>query len=137
MKSEKGSIGIMLGIAVIALVSMIAGAILIQTQQSAVGIIEGKVTIGPICPVQRIDEPCDTSPEAFDTRKILVYKNNVIVKKISLDGEGNFRTELNTGTYAVDINHIGIDRSNDVPREIVIEAGKTTVLNIDIDTGIR
>ncbi|MFC1954746.1 hypothetical protein ACFLVZ_02875 [Chloroflexota bacterium] len=44
---------------------------------------------------------------------------------------------LEAGIYTVDINHIGMDRSSDVPKEIEIGAGKTIELNIDIDTGIR
>ena len=48
-----------------------------------------------------------------------------------------YRVELKPGVYMVDINHIGIDYSSDVPKIIEVISGVTTRLDINIDTGIR
>ncbi len=103
------------------------------------GVLEGTVTIGPICPVQRPDKPCPVPCEAYQARKVIVYDKSGanLVKEIDIDCEGHYRTELQVGEYMVDTSHIGIDRSSGVPTKIRIEPGETVVVNIDIDTGIR
>jgi hypothetical protein len=111
----------------------------ISARDTTAGILEGNVSIGPICPVERLDQPCITPPEAYEARKILVFgdEGKTLVKTVNIKGNGYYRTELNPGTYVVDINHIGIDRSADVPAIIAVRSGKTVILNITIDTGIR
>ena len=37
----------------------------------------------------------------------------------------------------IDINHLGIDSAEDLPKEIVIKAEGTIRFDIEIDTGIR
>jgi hypothetical protein len=111
----------------------------ISSQDAPPGILEGNVSIGPICPVERPDQPCITPPEAYETRKILVFRDDgkTLVKTVSISGKGYYRTELNPGSYVVDINDAGRDRSADVPATMAIRSGKTLTLNISIDTGIR
>jgi len=106
--------------------------------RQANGVLEGKVSIGPITPVQQ-STPVPTPPEVYAARKVLVYDSvhNKLLYTISLDDSGNYRVELAPGTYVVDTNHAGIDRSSDVPKTIEIESGITVVLNISIDTGLR
>ena len=48
-----------------------------------------------------------------------------------------YRAELEPGIYTVDINHIGVDYSDDVPKQVEIQSGITYKLDIKIDTGIR
>ena len=102
------------------------------------GVLEGKVSIGPITPVQQ-STPVPTPPEVYAARKVLVYdsEHNKLLYTVNLDDNGNYRIELEPGTYVVDINHVGIDRSSEVPKTIEIEPGITVVLNISIDTGLR
>jgi len=102
------------------------------------GVLHGKVDIGPITPVQQ-STPVPTPPEVYAARKVLVYDSghNKLLYTVSLDDNGNYRIELEPGTYVVDINHVGIDRSSEVPKTIEIEPGITVVLNISIDTGLR
>ncbi len=113
---------------------LIAGCI-----QREKGVLQGHVKIGPLCPV----EPCRTSPEqmekVYELRKILIYDANrqSVLEEVNIDKNGNYSIGLNPGKYLVDINRTGIDRSAEVPKEINIESGKTVVLDINIDTGIR
>ncbi len=106
----------------------------------ASGFLKGTVTIGPLCPV----EPCTISPEqlaaVYAARKVIVYTpdRTVVVKELSLDqNNGGYSAELEAGQYIVDINHIGIDRSPDVPKTVTIGPGQTVTLDIAIDTGLR
>lgn len=110
-----------------------------QNGSPQVGILAGRVTIGPICPVERLNVTCPVPPEAYAVRKIVVYRADgaSIVQVVGINATGYYQTTLNPGTYVVDINHIGIDRSATVPQEVTIRAGETIVLNIDVDTGIR
>ena len=104
------------------------------------GILEGHVTIGPLSPVVRVDEPEPTpNPAVYAERAVVVYKvdGKTEVVRLDIDVEGNYQTELPAGTYVVDINHAGIDRAADLPKEITITSQQTTRLDIDIDTGIR
>ena len=103
------------------------------------GVLEGTVTIGPLCPV----EPCQITPEelaeTYATRKVIVYnaERSSVIKELSLDKTGKYKTELIPGQYIVDINHAGMDRSSDVPKAVIIESARTTIVNISIDTGLR
>jgi hypothetical protein len=103
------------------------------------GILEGNLTIGPICPVERPGIPCPVPCEAYQARKILIYDKSgtKLLQQVNIDCDGHYRVELKAGEYMVDVNHVGIGHVTNVPKKIEIEAGHTVTLNIDIDTGIR
>jgi hypothetical protein len=102
------------------------------------GFLEGFVTIGPICPVEQINVTCPVPPSAYEARKIVLSTEEAqVVTIVDIDSTGFYHTSLAPDTYIVDINHIGMDHSTDVPTAVTIIAGQTTVLNISIDTGIR
>lgn len=103
------------------------------------GLLHGIVTIGPILPVEKQGEIPTVPCEVYEARKILVYDKNKdnLIKQLDIDCDGRYRAELKPGTYTIDINHIGIDTSSDVPKQIKITVDTTTRLDINIDTGIR
>lgn len=104
------------------------------------GIIEGHVTVGPLVPVVRVGEAEATpAPEVYAGREVVVFREDGKTEfaRIKIDSTGNYRAELPVGTYVVDINHVGIDMSADLPKEIRIVNQRVTKLDIDIDTGIR
>jgi hypothetical protein len=103
------------------------------------GILTGTVTIGPISPVVRPGEEPVIPCEVYETRKIMVYDGDMeeLIKQVGINCDGIYMVELTPGVYAIDINSIGIDYSDEVPRKIVIRPGDTYELNLDIDTGIR
>ncbi len=106
---------------------------------SETGILQGKVSIGPISPVERPGETPIIPCEVYEARKIVVYneKGNELIQQIDIDCDGRYKTELNPGIYTIDINRIGIDHSPDVPQKVEIRSSITVRLDIDIDTGIR
>jgi len=103
------------------------------------GILQGKVTIGPISPVEKPGKTTVVPCEVYQARKIMVYDGTGgdLVAEVEIDCEGKYLLRLKPGTYTVDINRIGIDSSSEVPVKIEITAGLTYRLDIDIDTGIR
>ena len=106
--------------------------------KQATGVLEGKVSIGPITPVESTT-PVPTPPAVYAARTILVFDqwHSKLHYALSLDDNGNYRVELKPGIYVIDINYAGMDRSSDVPKSIEIDAGRTVELNISIDTGLR
>ena len=104
------------------------------------GIIEGQVNIGPLQPAMQAGEEAPTPhPEVYAAREIVVYKKNGVTEFTSLEigATGWYEGELPVGTYVIDINRIGIDSADNLPKKIEIKAGITTLLDIEIDTGIR
>ncbi len=101
-----------------------------------IGLLEGKVTIGPLCPV----EPCPvTVSNPYTSRTIILRKQTgEFFTQIILQEDGSFEAEIGAGIYILslsDCSFLGCNRS--LPKTVTIEAGKTTETKIDIDTGIR
>lgn len=105
-----------------------------------VGTIEGHVTIGPLTPVVRVDEPTPTpNPEVYAAREVVIFKadGKTIYTRLKINPDGNYQSGLPIGTYVIDINHIGIDTAKDLPLKVEITENAVTRVDIDIDTGIR
>jgi hypothetical protein len=106
------------------------------------GILEGKISIGPICPVETDppDPGCLPTAETYKAYPVSVWtqdgKSKITLLKPSLDG--SYKTDLEPGKYLIILetggNNIG---SSNLPIEVTIMSGEITTLNIDIDTGIR
>jgi hypothetical protein len=107
-----------------------------------VGFLEGKISIGPICPVETDppDPGCLPTAETFKAYPVSVWtsdgRNKITLLKPSLDG--SYKTDLDQGNYLIILetgrSNIG---SSNLPVEVTIITGNATTLNIDIDTGIR
>lgn len=114
------------------------------------GVVRGRVTIGPLCPV----EPCDLPPEQvariYEARKAIVYElfTKVKVAEENLDQNGVYYFSLRPGNYIVDIsdaegNELPLDLTrrpmigNTIPKEVEIRSGEKVTVDFDIDTGIR
>ncbi len=104
------------------------------------GVLMGIISIGPLCPVETIppDPNCQPTEATFKAWPIGVWtadkKSKVSTLKPNLDGSYDF--ELQEGSYVVDLevqHHFG----SNLPATIMIAQGVTTVLDIEIDTGIR
>ncbi|MBI5881449.1 DUF333 domain-containing protein [archaeon] len=103
------------------------------------GYLEGKITIGPICPVERYppDPNCQPKQETFDAWKVAVMKQGVKVAELNPALDGSFSILLPAGRYVIDfVTHHGIG-GGALPADITVRAAGTTTLDIDIDTGIR
>lgn len=122
---------------VLAIIGLLLSGCAASVQET--GTLAGKVSIGPLSPVQMVGEVEVVPPEVYAARKVLVYDKSGknLIKQVDIDSTGHYLVELKPASYTVDINHLGIDRSGEVPRQLEIRAGETVTLDIDIDTGIR
>jgi hypothetical protein len=106
------------------------------------GWLEGTISIGPICPVEKIppDPACMPTAETYKAYPVSVYTSDGKIKITQLDPslDGSFSTELPPGNYQVILKtatkYIG---GSNLPSEISIVSGEKTMLSINIDTGIR
>jgi hypothetical protein len=109
-------------------------------EQKVTGTLQGHVTIGPLQPVVRVDEPTPVvPPEVYTTRQIVVYTadGQTEIARVPIRPDGTYQVALSAGSYVVDINRAGMDYSKDLPAAVQIVTGQKTILDIDIDTGIR
>lgn len=114
------------------------------------GVLQGKVSIGPLCPV----EPCHLSPgqlaKVYEPRKVIVYDQSTKTKiaKLDLNQDGEYSISLKPGKYIIDVtdgkgNELPLEKPrsrmsrNVHPKEFEIKAGEKFEVNFDIDTGIR
>ena len=103
------------------------------------GTLAGHVSM-TMSPVLREGVPEPTpAPEAYAIRQVVVWREDgrKEVTRVQIGPQGNYEVQLPTGTYQVDINHVGMDRGIDLPQVVEIHPGQTTRLDIRIDTGVR
>ena len=98
------------------------------------GVIEGRVSLGPIMPVCQEGVPCDG---IYANAKIIVRdKSGSTVATTNADQRGVFRVAVPAGAVVV-----GVDVEGTPPHcsqaEVVVAADVTVRANIDCDTGIR
>lgn len=110
-------------------------ALMRGTQRPEQGTISGKVTIGPLCPV----EPCpDPSPDIYASRQLVLQPRSGSPTYVQLNSDGSFQATINAGTYTVNLTNctfLGCEYS--LPKTIIVEPNEITVIDINIDTGIR
>jgi len=106
------------------------------------GFLEGIISIGPICPVEKEPPAPDCLPtyETYKAYPVSIWTSNGRRKIAQINPalDGSYKIELNPGNYLVILeteqNRIG---SSNLPAEVAIRSQAETILNIDIDTGIR
>lgn len=108
------------------------------------GLLQGRINIGPLSPVEHPGETTPIPCDVYNARKIMIYDRSgtnllkqVDIKCNTSGNYGEYSVELKPGIYTVDINRIGMDSSSDVPKQVEIKPDVTVSLDIDIDTGIR
>ena len=127
---------VLIAITIVVAIFLNAGTSLPGTG-NATGTLAGNVTIGPLCPV----EPCSISRDqiiaAYAARPLMITTTGgTIVASVTADPDTGYSISLRPGTYVVDIRHQGIGGGN-LPKTVIIRAGETIRLDINIDTGIR
>ncbi|HYO46000.1 MAG TPA: hypothetical protein VEY33_04845 [Gemmatimonadota bacterium] len=106
------------------------------------GTLAGQISVGPFCPVEVEGQECPPPPGIYESIQVLVYaqlgNGNLLVADTRPDATGNFELQLPAGSYRVALEHsIGIPGGPDPVQEARVEAGATTAVSFDIDTGIR
>ncbi len=100
---------------------------------SATGVVTGRVTAGPTCPVEQVGHPCAPRPVVAEVQATAVGR---IVASTHSAADGTYRLELSVGTYTVvAVTQNMLPRC--VPRTVTVTAARTTRDDITCDTGIR
>jgi len=98
--------------------------------------IQGRVTIGPGCPVEIQGSPCPDRPYAA---KVVVHQGANLVTTFETSADGRFRIPLDPGTYdvsAVSLQANGISRMTPIP-PVDVKDGAYASVSIVFDSGIR
>ncbi len=106
---------------------------------SASGIVQGTMSIGPICPVEQAGHPCNPTPQMYAAHQVFVYASDRSKKIATLtpDAQGNFTITLPIGMYLVDVKHQPVGSVQGAPAMVTVLKGKIKTITINIDTGIR
>jgi hypothetical protein len=97
--------------------------------------VEGRVTIGPQCPVEQMGSPCPDAPyEAL----ITVSRDGDTVRQTRSASDGTFRISLQPGRYGVVAGPIdGSSLPFGRQVEVVVKQGTFTHVDLSVDSGIR
>ncbi len=98
--------------------------------------IEGTVTIGPTCPVQRIDSPCPDRP--YDATVSVLDATGVgVLASVRSGSDGRFRVLLPAGRYLVRSESETALSPRAFEEMVDVEPGHLTPVQIVFDSGIR
>ena len=128
---------ILVGISIAFAIVLFGGGLPAETGDGN-GTLTGKVSIGPLCPVEPCTVPHDRLIAAYAARPITISTpTGTVITTVTADPESGYTVALKPGTYVVDITHQGIGGSPELPKTVTIRNGETVLLDISIDTGIR
>jgi hypothetical protein len=96
--------------------------------------IEGHVLIGPVCPVEQLNNPCPYKP--YQATLSVLDANRRKVVTFQTDANGYFHEALNPGTYILHPETPGVmPIAPDQTFSVLL--GQNTRLTITYDSGIR
>lgn len=99
------------------------------------GYLTGRVTLSPICPVERIPPDPGCAPKPYAALVDISGMHNFYIQ-LHADTNGIFRTPLPVGNYTILIHQNSIYPRCD-PQNVTLSSGATTTADISCDTGIR
>lgn len=106
------------------------------------GILEGRVFLGPTCPMEHIPPLPGCAPRPYATT-ILVFaadNNAAPVATFATDASGTFSAALPAGAYVIQAKG-GSSANGYLPRcgstEVTVAAGAAATTTLNCDTGIR
>ncbi len=70
------------------------------TPATAVSVLRGHVTVGPMCPVMRIDQPCPDRP--YQATLLVRNTSGVLIARIESTAEGAYMLPLPPGKYVME-----------------------------------
>jgi hypothetical protein len=99
----------------------------------ATGVVVGRVTAGPTCPVERIDQPC---PARAVVAEVQARAGSGVVGSTRSAADGTYRLSLPAATYTlVAVTKNQFPRC--VSRTVTVTAAQTVNGDISCDTGMR
>jgi hypothetical protein len=124
--------------ATLALVTLVAAGTVTAcgTVSGPTGLLQGKVTLGPISPVEQVGGPPNTRPYAA-TISIETFGNDAVAT-VTSGKDGVFVVRLEAGSYRlVPLPPEGRPFPRAAPLDVTVVAGTTTRVTIPYDSGVR
>ena len=96
--------------------------------------IEGRVLVGPQCPVEVAGSPCPDRPASV---RLVISKQNSheSVASVTSDADGRFRVALTPGAYT--IIPLSQGPGPGAPQDVTVRRHAFTKVTVRIDSGIR
>jgi hypothetical protein len=122
-------------LSLVSLVGMIAIAV-VTTAGACNSGIQGTVTLGPTCPVER---PGMTCYKPYAGTIDIFNESDRLVKTVHSSADGKLRVSLKPGTYTLKPQPRDPARPYPIgkPVSVTVKPGSYTSVNIEYDTGIR
>ncbi|MBI4314403.1 MAG: carboxypeptidase regulatory-like domain-containing protein [Chloroflexi bacterium] len=95
--------------------------------------IEGQVTIGPMCPVVMLNDPCPDQP--YQATMDVLDASGEQVAQFQSDTQGRFKVALAPGVYTIRPQGEGITRAPQ--QDVTVVDGQFAPVEIIYDSGIR
>jgi hypothetical protein len=119
----------------------------IQAQEtqtnSTMGTVTGKVKFSPTRPGPvRPNEP-EADPSvmqkiyAAHKVRVIAEDGNKVVREVEINSQGIYKTELEPGIYFLQITPPSMGKIQKQGERVEVIAGKTTNVDISVDTGMR
>lgn len=133
---ERGT-GVPKALAIVGAIAALASVLALITAQQMgdFGTLAGKVSIGPLCPV----EPCHENTDIYASRKVVATPDILFggPSYADIGPDGAYSARLRAGAYHVTVTDCDFLGCRRLPLQTEVLPGKTTALDIEIDTGIR
>jgi hypothetical protein len=97
--------------------------------------VEGRVLVGPTCPVEQAGSPCPDRPLATDLE---IVRGSDVVATVRSGSDGRFRIELEPGRYTI---RPGESATGGLPRGtpvgVTVSPHSFASVTVTFDSGIR
>jgi len=98
--------------------------------------VEGVVTIGPVCPVVQVGQPCPDQPYA--AKLMVANPSGKMIARGSADADGRYRILLAPGDYLLEAKAAdGGAFPAAASHPFSVRQGEWTTVNVVLDSGIR
>ncbi len=98
--------------------------------------IDGVALLGPLCPVEREDEPCPDRPLQDATIRVRRQSSGGTFATLSTDADGRFRVGLEPGDYTL-VPEPGDPFPVASEQDVTVAPGVWIEVTVSFDTGIR
>jgi hypothetical protein len=105
------------------------------------GDLVGRLVLGPTCPVERVDDPCDPVPRPAPVTLVALDPSGAEAARTVTLGDGSFALDLRAGSYMLHAERAGsvLPRIADTRVVVTAQATRSQPQRVVVtgDTGIR
>lgn len=130
-------------LSLVAAVFLTAVGLAVAAPEQAAGTIDGRVLTGPTCPGPAVvtrpvcgPRPLQTSVRIYAAATGPAGGTGRLLKTVSTDRAGHFRTTLPVGTYRL-VPLSAARPSTGKPQDVTVTIGSAHTVTLFVDTGLR